>query len=169
MMSNASLKIYVVFIFVLFFGPSDAITAQNEAQNLCGSIFDAVASSMRPEHIYRRHVFEKSCDYEFVTDNDSKILVSIEQYENERESRKAFIEDSKDFYGNLRQRKRVSSVSVKYWDDIGFFVSKPRHNTYLLLRRKRIMVTVFSDNVQTLFRIEKLLRTSSVLASTGEE
>lgn len=152
-------KIRIIMLLSFSLALSIPATAQKISEKLCNNIFDSVDSLMKPTKVYRRHLFTADCDFEFYVDDKTSVLLSIEQYENEKESRESFSENSFDFYGDSRKKTRVASfTSFKHWDEIGLFLSKRKHDSYLLIRKRQFLIQIFSDDRQSLLRIEKLLR-----------
>lgn len=133
--------------------------AQKISETLCNTIFNSVNFSIKPSKVYRRYILSDVCDFEFEVVTKAKVLLSIEEHDNAETSRKAFIEGAKNVYGEERPKADLRSASsVKYWDDIGLFLSKKKFDSYLLLRKSQFTIQVFSDDREILVRIEKLLR-----------
>lgn len=142
-----------------FLALSVPVTAQKTPEMLCNSVFDSVDSVLKPKKIYRRNIFTTDCDFEFETINKESVLFSLSKYDNEEESRKSFNENSKDPYGELRkQRSFASATYLKHWDAVGLYLSKRKYDSYLLIRKDRYIVKIFSDDRKTLLILEKLLR-----------
>lgn len=147
------------FLLGFFLALSVPVIAQKTPEMLCNSVFDSVDSVLKPTKIFRRHIFTTDCDFEFETINNESVLISLSKYDNEEESRKSFDENSKDPYGEPRkQRSFASATYLKHWDGVGLYLSKRKYDSYLLIRKDRFVVKIFSDDRKTLLSIERLLR-----------
>lgn len=155
-MNKTCTKILIFTIFTLVF--SGSTEAQKISEEMCNLVFDSVVSVLKPTKVYRRHIYSADCVFEFDVENNNGVSILIEQSESEEAVIKSFSENSKDAYGDRRKNSLVPRNSTKYWDDVRLFRSTRKFDSFLLLRKKNILLQIFSDNERVLLILEKQLR-----------
>lgn len=152
------MKYYSVIIglLVLFVGSG---FSQTISPALCQKIRNEITQRLRPTKIDRDEVYTSECVLEFVIDKTVDASVTIEKFESETASIKAF-NDNRSIYCFARNERGGQSCAESEkkdgWDDA--FESRSNTNNLLMLRKGDHLITIFSLQHDTILQMEALLR-----------
>jgi hypothetical protein len=133
--------------------------AQNASTQPCAQIEASVVNKLGPTKIYRSEVSDGECTFEFVVAGGAHASLSIEINEGEEDARKS-LHDYLHVIALHRGLKSEHELPLEKldtnssWDEVYFY--KAEH--FILLRKGKLAITLFSSKDEILIQMEKLLR-----------
>jgi len=143
----------LIFLPILFCFTS--IVGQEISEQLCNNVFNSVTKSLKPTKIYRQKVYSCYCDFEFTTIEKDTILVSIEKYKTENESHKSLIDSLEQYVGFKENAFPKTLKQKESWDEA--IIYEENNDNFLLLRKGKYVIKMFSNKIETLITLEKIL------------
>jgi hypothetical protein len=163
-----ALSILSVSVFLLI--SHLIVIGQQISEKACSNVFDLTKNAFKIVKIYREDVYGSDCDFEFTTDEKITVLVTIEKFVSDIESKaevkrqweetisrnKLKMLESADNKCGYDEIQALKLAGLDNWNDA--YLNKSKGDYFLLLRRNNFVINMFSiNNSDVLLRIEKII------------
>jgi len=152
------MKRIIIGIFNLLIFSTLTASGQQLVDSQCNRIFDDVAGEMKPTHIFRREIYTSDCDFDFTAKNGSGLLITVETYGTEKETKEAIKSDLALYKGSDDKTTAVNMKTEGFWDEAILYNRNRTGDGFILLRRQKFLISLFSLNDEVLLTAEKTLR-----------
>lgn len=138
------------------------ISGQEISAQMCYDIDVSVMQPLKPTEINRRLVFTDECDLQFTVNGKDIASISVEKYKTKKEAHETLRSSLSSFtvfddFENPPKSRSVKINADRYWDEAVFHTSHYPEN-FMLLRKGRFVITMFSSNHRILVELEERLR-----------